>query len=295
MTPFANLDPTTWTWGLELEWSDIPRAPLNPQMGTWDSGERDIVNTKGQYRGVAADPLGLEPPVGGEINTVPTRGWRGQLAIMSMLATNFALAGFPPVSGPTAHHHIHCCVPGLTQDIAALKRLACYVFDNQADFVEICGRYKWHHDMDRAAQAYFRMDGGRKLPAYILNNILDKATTFEEFIRMHAAGKDGIRMGRPFRYAINMYCLKHTGTIEFRPFRGTTDLKYAQNAFMACEMFLKLGLSHDKKPRRFRDWHEEYGPVFAPMQWDKELWDGLQKTKHDEKRGKKVRVRKEVP
>jgi hypothetical protein len=56
------------------------------------------------------------------------------------------------------------------------------------------------------------------------DNINELATDFNHFIKLHAAGKDGVSMGRPFRYAINTYCMKHTGTIEFRCFRSTINL-----------------------------------------------------------------------
>ena len=277
----VNLDKATWTYGCELELSDVPRIALPSELGSWDGCERDVVNTKAPYHGVAADPLGFTPPVGGEINTPPTLGWPMQVDHIAKVFGFFRAIDAEPVAGPTSHLHIHVCVPGLVNDIDALKRLACYVFDNQEDMIRICGRYTWKHDMGRKAQDYFKQDGGRMLPAYILNNILDKATTFDQFIKMHAAGKDGVSMGRPFRYAINMYCLKHTGTIEFRMFRGTTDLSLIRNAFTAVERFLEFALSPFNKPGahtrpcRFQDWYAVKKLEMPPMKWDRELWDGL--------------------
>ena len=284
------LDPSTWTWGYELEVSDVPRITLPKWAGTWDGCERDIVNTRLPWRGVAADPLGIEPPVGGEVNTVPTRGWQAQVDLIDRLLGWFREQGYEPGMGPSAHGHIHVHIPGLEDDIDLLKQLACYVFDNQKDMVEICGRYEWKPDMDRAAQEYLMRDGGRMMPAYILNNILDLAMNVDDFTWLHAAGKDGKSMGRPFRYAINMYCLRHTRTIEFRMFRGTLDVGLIAACFKAAEMFMDAALNHPKE--RFRNLVSFL--TFPPILWDVELWNGLQKTKHPENRGKKMRSFKEI-
>ena len=61
------------TWGFELELSNVPKSFEIPErLGKWEYCECDIVNTKGEFANVCADPLGINPPVGGEINTKPT-------------------------------------------------------------------------------------------------------------------------------------------------------------------------------------------------------------------------------
>lgn len=287
-------DSTTWTWGYELELSDVPKsAKLPPEFGKWEYGERDIVNTQGRYRGIAADPLGEEPPVGGEINLTPTTTWLGQVTKINDICNWFAdKYAVEPRVGPSAHGHIHVHLPGLTDDIAMLKRIAKYVFENQEDMIKLCGRYEEHPEMDAKARRYLKLDGGLKMPEYILNNIQNLAQDFPTFIKMFCAGKDGVSMGRPFRYAINMYCLKHTKTIEFRMFRGTLDWKYLENSFRAVEMFMKEAVSDN--PRPFRVVWEESGYICAPLLWSKELWDGLEATRKPEGRGEKRRSFVEV-
>lgn len=291
-------DPTTFTYGYELELSDVPRSVVIPPVfGAWEHSERDIVNTRPPHRGVAADPLGESPSVGGEINMVPTPDWPSQVVKIMDLVKWLERGGHHPAVGPTAHGHIHVHVPGLTEDVPALKRLTDYVMCNQADMVSICGRYDKHETMDAKAVRYFKEDGGRHIPVWMCANIQSKVETFEDFIRMHCCGKDGVSRGRPFRYAINMYCLKHTKTVEFRMFRGTLDEAHLACSFEAVEQFMNAALNDGPMFRDLRLGKNRL-PIqpefFAPMQWDKELWDGLQATKHPENRGCKERRYVEV-
>lgn len=282
-------DPSTFTYGYELELSDARRdIVIPPYLGAWEFAERDIVNTLPPYRGVAADPLGQSPPVGGEVNIHPARTPddlnRNIVQVISLVEEQ---QGFRPNVGPTAHGHVHVHVPGLTDDIEALKQLARYVQANQRDMVRVCGGFVKKDDMPPAAVRYMRDDGGRLMPAWMTANILSDATqTFDDFISMHCKGKDPLgRSGRPFRYAINMYCLKHTKTVEFRMFRATLDYSHLKNSIEVCRDFLDHALNKPDVP------FTEYGcgRGYAPMLWDRGLWDGLQKTKHPDTRGKKVR------
>ena len=62
-----------WTWGYEVEWGDIDRTLKIPEhLGKWEHAETDILNLNEPYKYIACDPLGEDPPVGGEVNTVPT-------------------------------------------------------------------------------------------------------------------------------------------------------------------------------------------------------------------------------
>lgn len=283
-----KFDPTTMQFGAELELSDVDRTLVIPkEYGNWEipGSERDIINLSGKYRGVAADPLGINPPVGGEINTRPTIGWRKQVQLICDLMVWLKDQGQQPAIGPTAHGHIHVHVPGLIEDVEALKRLAQYTFNNQDDMVRLCGQYRRLPGMSAAAIQYFKLDGGRLMPEYILNNLL-KTNTFEEFTTMFGMGKDGVSRGRPFRYGVNLYSLKHISTCEFRMFRATLHYPHIVNSFRACELFLDAALNTGE---RFADIVTREQLEFAPMRWDRELWDGLQNTKHPEGRGKKNR------
>lgn len=280
-------DPKTFSYGLELEISNISRSLEIPKdLGSWDSSERDCVNTLPPYRGIAADPLGINPPVGGEINTYPTVGWQGQVEKTALLLKFFRDNDQTPDVGPTAHGHIHVHIPGLTENIDALKLLAQYVLQHQEAMIRLCGKYRKYPDMSGSAVTYMKLDGGRLLRDYIVQNIWSRAKTFEEFIQMFARGKNGTVPARPFRYGINLYSLKWLKTCEFRMFRGTIDLRYLANSLRACEIFMDSALNTGKD---FQEQIEQEGLVFQHMLWDRSLWDGLQATKHPETRGTKKR------
>lgn len=284
----------TFTYGMEIEWGDIPRSFEIPQnLGTWEYSERDIINLREPYVNVCADPLGLEPPVGGEINTKPTRTWQEQVDRYFEIKKLFDDIGYPPTVSCTCHSHIHCRVPGLRNDINALKRLTKYIKENQHAAVEhVYGFYQTEQmKAAKGAKMYLKFDGGRTMPDYMSDNIINKVTDFDSFIKMHAAGKDGVSIGRPFRYAINMYSLKHIDTIEFRLFRGTLNRVELESCFRFVEDFLYSALNDGPTVNELI---MTKGYKFPPMQWDLAQFIGWAKTKHPENRGKKVRSLIEV-
>ena len=287
-------DPKTFTYGMEIEWGDIPRSFDIPEhLGTWEYSERDIINLREPHENVCADPLGENPPFGGEINTKPTRTWEEQVDRYFELKQLFEVMGHNPTVSTTCHTHIHCRVPGLRDDIDSLKSLTRYIQRNQAVAVDrVYGFYETHEmKYVKGSKMYLKYDGGRLMPDYIANNILNLATDFDSFIKMHAAGKDGVSMGRPFRYAINMYALKHIDTIEFRFFRGTLDREELESCFRFVTDFLDAALNDG--PDVFELFMtNQY--KFPPMIWSLPQFLGWSKTKHPEKRGKKERTFVEV-
>ena len=289
-----NYPKEKFTYGMEIEWGDVPRSFSIPEhLGTWEYSERDIINLRDPYKNVCADPLGEDPPFGGEINTKPTRTWAGQVERYFELQKLFTDAGHPPTVGVTAHTHIHCRIPGLRDDIDALKRLTKYIKDNQTTTVDRVYGFYDHNQMKGAkgAKMYLKFDGGRTMPDYMSDNIINLATDFNSFIKLHAAGKDGVSMGRPFRYAINMYALKHIDTVEFRLFRGTLDKVELESCFRFVEDFLDAALNDGAS---VDDLINTNGYTFPPMQWDLAQFIGWEKTKHPEDRGEKVRTLVEV-
>jgi len=280
---------TDFTYGMEIEWGDVPRSFIIPKhLGTWEYSERDIINLKEPYENVCADPLGEDPPFGGEINTIPTRTWQEQVDRYFELKKIFEDIGYPPTISCTTHSHIHCRVPGLRNDIDALKRLTEYIKENQHAAVDyVYGFYQTEQMKDaKGAKMYLKFDGGRTMPDYMSDNIINKATDFDSFIKMHAAGKDGESIGRPFRYAINMYALKHIDTIEFRLFRGTLNRVELESCFRFVEDFLYSALNSGPTVNELI---LSKGYKFPPMQWNLAQFIGWAKTKHPESRGKKVR------
>jgi hypothetical protein len=280
-----NYDPKNFTWGYEIEWGDVPRdKPILEHLGKWEHAETDIVNLIEPYRGLACDPLGLEPPVGGEINTKPTATWQEQVDRIIEIRDMFE----HPTASCVNHGHLHVYVPGLKDDICALKKLTRYIRDNQHMVIDRCYQFRLHSDMSMAktAKTYLKWDGGRPMPDYMCNNILNLANNFEDYIRLHAAGKDGVSMGRPFRYAINTYCMKHTGTVEFRCFRSSIDRKEIEDSFRFVEKFMDAALNDGPE---VEDIFFDNTFTFPKFEYDHEMYIAWEKTKYDKSRGNKQR------
>ena len=279
----------TFTYGAEIEWGDIDRRRIIPEhLGKWEYAETDIVNIHPPYEFVACDPLGTDPPMGGEINTKPTKTWQEQVDRVMEIRNLFTSAGDKPSSSCVNHGHIHVFVPGLKDDISALKRLVAYIKENQADTIENCYQFYETSQMKHVpgAKMYLKFDGGREMPEYMCDNIINLAKDFDHFIKLHAAGKDGVSMGRPFRYAINTYCMKHTGTIEFRCFRSTTKREELESQFKFVEKFVDSALNGGPSVKEILS-DDIY--MFPPFKWNFDEYYGWSQTKYPKERGEKKR------
>jgi hypothetical protein len=276
-------DPATFQYGSELEYGDINKLKvatnLPKDLGIVEWSEKEICNQRPPYAGIAVDPDGINPPVGGEINTMPTVGWEAQWERVLEITSWLLSQSETPTASFTSPFHIHTHIPGLMEDIHALKRLAAYTYHNQRDLVETCYRFEIKEDMRQDASMYMRFDGGRLMPEYIIRNIVNRATDFASFIHMFAVGIDGVTPGRPFRYAVNLYCMKHTRTIEHRYFRATLNPHYLRNAFMAVELFLTAALNGGPPILEVFKAAGLTKESFAPMRWDAQLWDMYAKTR----------------
>lgn len=276
------------TCGYELELGDINRNRTLPaRFGAWEYAECDIVNIHGPYAGIACDPLGTHPPYGGEINMYPSKN-TGELASRIMdTISHFRDNGDHPSASCVNHGHVHIRVPGLRDNIHLLKRLTKYIMKHQAEVIEKCYQYEEHPDMAqcKTARTYLKWDGGRPMPLWMGQNIIDKAENFDDFIRIQCCGKDGVSRGRPFRYAINTYCLKHTDTIEFRCFRASLDYEEIKGSINFAHDFVTAalyGLSHD------------YEGPFPAFEFNLEHYLGWEATKWPKERGKKERTYVEI-
>lgn len=285
-----------FTWGYEVEWGDIDRRLTIPEdLGKWEYAETDIVNLHEPFKYVACDPLGTDPHMGGEVNMMPTKTWQEQVDRIIDLREFFKSNGNQPTASCVNHGHLHVYVPGLKDDIVALKKLIAYIKANQNAVIEHCYGYYDHPEMknSKGAKMYLKFDGGRPMPDYMCDNIINLATDFDHFIKLHAAGKDGVSMGRPFRFAINTYCMKHTGTIEFRCFRSTTDTQQIKDQFKFAEKFIDAALNDGPSVENilFEQGHQY---KFPPFVWDWKEYNGWVNTKYEKERGNKVREYHEV-
>lgn len=287
------IDKKTFSYGCELEWGDVPKYLEIPEnLGRWEYSETDIVNLKEPCRFIAVDPLGKNPKFGGEINVKPTIGWKGQINKIIKIKRFFAENGFIPTKNCISNFHIHVHIPGLINNIVLLKKLIRYIGENQEVFVNRCSGYKDEKEIkELKIKSYLKYDSYRKMPDYIMNNILEKATDFNSFIKLHCAGKDGVSMGRPFRYAINTYSLKHIKTIEFRCFRNTISIYEMACCFKLVEEFMIAALETNKKIEEIFNLFLFALPEFY---FDYEEASGWLKTKYPKERGKKVRIYEKI-
>lgn len=287
MPRIKQYSPTKFTWGFELEVGDVRRNLRIPsKYGKWEYSETDVVNICPPYQWIACDPLGKEPPVGGEINTHPTRSYKWQVDLIDELLKYLKKHG-EATTNCISHTHVHVRVPGLTDDPNALKRLTKYIIANQQTCLHHC------HAFDEAklagskiAKTYLKWDCGRPMPVWMGDNIQTHTTSFADFIRLQCCGKDAKSMGRPFRYAINTYCLKHTGTIEFRLFRGSLDIDEISSCFRFVSQFIDAALNDGPTVDQILN-AESF--KFPPFRYSLGEADGWQKTKWPTSRGKKER------
>lgn len=289
-----NYPSSDYTWGYEIEWGDIDRRISIPShLGAWEYAETDIVNLFDPFKYVACDPLGTDPYMGGEINTKPTKTWQEQVDRILELKKLFQDNGNTPTASCVNHGHLHVFVPGLKDDIDALKRLVAYIKANQTDTIEACYQFSENGQMKgcNGAKMYLKYDGGREMPDYMCDNIINLATDFDHFIKLHAAGKDGVSMGRPFRYAINTYCMKHTGTIEFRCFRSTTHPLELDAQFRFAEKFVHAALNNGPSVKEILA-NQVF--QFPPFVWNLSEYVGWERSKWSKERGEKKREFHEV-
>lgn len=279
------------SWGYELEVGDVQRSLQIPEkFGAWEYAETDIVNLRGAYKNIATDPLGKEPPVGGEINIFPSRSPTELANRVCELIEWFKFQGDDPTASCVNHGHVHVRVDGLRDDIEALKRVVNWINDHQDHFIRHVYGYREDPLMaqTKTARTYLKWDGGRPMPDWMVANIVEHAKTFDDFIRIQCCGKDGVSMGRPLRYAINTYCMKHTDTIEFRFFRASLAYNEIFGSIVLARDILRAALGQTSDLGQLGSY--KYPPFF----YDHESYLGWERSKWSKERGKKERYFREI-
>lgn len=252
----TNFSRDEWTCGVELEYGNVDRTIENlPGGAKWN----DLDNTCVSSTGIANDPKGKLYKYGGEINTSPTSTADEQVEHIAHINKWLRDNGPAPLVNYRSNLHIHIRVPGLKDDLEALKKLLRYVdaYQQQAfDIVESIPvpdkltippeEYKWHLKRMKRRQTSHQ----HKLPEKRVAAML-AANTPEEFWHEHAH-KD--KKGNPAwfqcpRAGINLRQLfEETNTIEFRHFPGTTKASEMRQAINWCYDFLDLALNNDEVP-----------------------------------------------
>lgn len=268
-------DPNNWTWGYELELGDIPRdVPLPEHLGEWEFCENEILNLRHPYQGIANDPYGKNPPMGGEINVKPTYTKEQLLSRLVEIFDYFRGLGHEPTVALLQAGHTHVRIRGLDEDIEALKHWTSYVLKNQKDFARHLHGFRKTSGMTGTIAT--KMKGpSRPMPEWMGENIIKNATDFDSFIEYHMRGRDGKTVVRPTRYTINTYNMKHTRTIEFRAPRASVDPVQLGDTFEFISNIIQAAFTDGRSVDsiyRSRKWN------FAPFRFSQEHWDAWSAT-----------------
>lgn len=289
----ANKDTTTWTFGAEHEWADWhttdPARPLPPGYGR-DRKDYTIVNSTG----VANDPKDRLHQRGGEINTPPTSTLEGQVDCMRELKALYPEA----TVNYRSNLHLHIRVPGLRDDMGALKRLQAFIHDwmpRALPVIEplelpILTPYAESYTRSEAEKGWkrrvrrMRVSHHTLLPASRVSAQL-AAPTIEEF---HAREVPVDRHGKVMWHAqpracVNLRQLRETDTVEFRHWPGTMDEDELRTALQWCKGFMEAGIRGLGSDQAFEDllsWAQEQTfPRFRP--YDHWLEERYRRTVHD--------------
>lgn len=259
-----------WTYGAEHEWADWPLSTQLPEGYGRDVKDYTIVNSNG----IANDPRGETCDIGGEINTPPTDSIVGQVECLNSLRRLLPMA----TVNYRSNLHIHIRVPGLQEDLPALKQLQRYIHDNMRQALDIIqplpkpvlgqvpptpepGAIHRRDMTDAYGPEYFldeewyegavRRWKRRRVshqtlltPERVAGQL--EADTIDEFFKREVprAKKDG----RPLwhcqpRVCVNVRQLLETDTIEFRHFAGTMDPNIMHSCLTWCRDFLHAALN----------------------------------------------------
>lgn len=259
-----KLDTKDWTYGAEHEWGDWAyNAPLPAGFG------RDLQDhTCMSSNGIANDPSGKSYAFGGEINTPPTHAKEEQSLYAVSLAAWFRHRGSP---APTINHrsnlHLHIRVPGLKDDLDALKRVQAYIHANMRRALAVIQPMPRPADPLNYSEAHegaVRRWRRRRVshqtlltPERLARQLA--APTIDEFFKAEVPQSKG----RPQwhlqpRLCVNLRQILETDTIEFRHFAGTLDENVLYRCLSWCEDFLRCAI------------------VGEPIEWLLDLYDGCE-------------------
>lgn len=282
------------TFGAEYEFGDVDRSGVLPQGLSWNTKDYSIVSSTG----IANDPKGVLYSKGAEINSAPTKSIHEQLEFFEgLLAANLG-----PKLNYRTNLHLHVRVPGLAQDVDALKRLLTYINRNQAAIYNAIEPIPVPFPQDYESVEAFRGAQKRykrrkvshqyKVPEARVQEALS-ATTPKEFFDAHsklqANGKRAY--GLTTRAGINLLQLQETDTVEFRHFTNTLDVRKLASCFVWVAKFIPAALDGASVEELLGEYDYNF-PEFVPYVHDMEI--GYQYTNFDKNSRKVVAERLEA-
>jgi hypothetical protein len=285
------IDPKKITFGAEYEYGDIDRNAKLPDGLSWNKKDYSIVSSTG----IANDPKGLLYTKGGEINSRPTETIAEQVDFFEALMA----ADLGSQLNHRTNLHLHIRVPGLSEDLEALKTLLRYVDENQGEIYRtiepIPVPTREQFETKEAFQGAMKRCRRRKVshqyavPRDRVERAL-KATSVEEFLAAHAPqDKQGQpAWGLTTRAGINLLQLKETDTVEFRHFTNTLDTAEIASCFMWVFEFMTRVWDNPPLSHIVNAYNYQF-PAFLPYNHDMEV--GYQYTNFDKNSRKVVTER----
>lgn len=289
----------TLSFGAELEWSDIGRSiDIPKELGSWEGpkiagmnlgSEIDLVNTKGEWRGIATDPLCLDCPVGGEIHVTPSYTIESQLIRIMRIMDLFPQVG---VACPN-HGHIHVGIKGIRNDLQALKNIFEYTSHNEHNvLVNCCGYDKEQYrevmdsDLKDWVKEYLVIGDAKSIAPELFEQVA-KAETLTKVWKalklVEAENYDWVggvaRIAHgSHRTCVNLYSLLRGETVEFRVFRASLNPAEIYSSLLFCKRYVEEALKgKDGKP--VEEILNEGNFRFAPLDFNYELAKGWQETR----------------
>jgi len=233
------------TFGAEYEFGDVWLTDL-PDGLTWNRKDYSVVSSTG----IANDPKGLIYKRGGEINSRPSESLEEQILMFEKL-----LVMHPEASvNHRTNLHLHVRVPGLSEDLASLKRLLKYIDTHQSEIYEVIEPIPvpslgdFSPEELRGARKRFnrrKVSHQYKVPKNRVQAAL-KAETVQEFLAAHAPTSQSGEpaWGLTTRAGINLLQIKETDTIEFRHFTCTRSPRKLLSCFIWVKNFIPMALEN---------------------------------------------------
>ena len=287
------------SFGAELEFSDIDRSVNIPkELGAWEGpkiagyalgSEIDIVNTKGEWRGIATDPLCLDCPVGGEIHVNPSYTVESQLVRIMRIIDLFPQVG---VACPN-HGHIHVGIQGIRQDLQAIKNIFEYTQNNQFDVLRACSGYD-EQEHDKVQQSdlqdwvkdYLLIGDAKSIRTELFSRVAEAKSlpeVWKALEEVEAVNWDWVTNGietahGSHRTSVNLFSLLRGETVEFRVFRASINPVEIYSSLVFCQRYIEEAVKGGYgKP--VLEILKEGRYKFAPLNFDEKLAKGWQETR----------------
>lgn len=242
------LDLDNLTFGCELEIADCDTRKKLP-IGKWNYKDGSIANSNG----LANDPKKEFNIYGGEINTEPTKTIKSQIKQIKKIYKALGKYSF----NHTTNLHIHIRVPGLANNLEAMKKLQTYIFKygkrmlEKIEPIPIADKKLKGEEYDLAKRRERRRKKSHHwmISQSTYDRLMKSKTIKEFFENYYPKDKNGkINYAGATRAAINILQLKETETIEFRHFTCSDNLKEIKDSFIFCKKILISGLTDQKNP-----------------------------------------------